>query len=444
MQARLFSPPEGVVSMRDSASQSHASWVSSVEHVGHSATGGFSSSIEYPVFATGDNTVISGALDRQMRLARLNQTNKNPPIDSAAKFYAYFSLREGGGYESVVYDTMLDTGAERPIRTKEVFIRKKSGKFFTPADWLLTLSPEKKTELYHLIEHAVRSEHPDRQLSQEVSPLHDRQEIFFAHPEFAFSGSEVIFYLDPGFFADAASGATVEVALDRSAIMPFLRDPSVVPAVKKQTPASLDGKKYVALTFDDGPNAKLTPKLLDILRDKGVHATFYVLGSNVERYADIVKREVEEGHEIGNHSWGHPNLKKTSSDGIFREIDSTNKKVFDASGTYPTTLRPPYGSYNDEVKKIANMPLVMWSVETLDWKNRNVQKNLRATLAQVHDGAIILFHDIHAESVDTIAPLIDELRKQGYELVTVSELYKKYHGESMTPGMVCFSATNCR
>ncbi len=130
--------------------------------------------------------------------------------------------------------------------------------------------------------------------------------------------------------------------------------------------------------------------------------------------------------------------------GALNEVQATSQKVMEVSGVYPKTLRPPYGAYTQLIKDAVGIPLSMWSVETLDWKYRNVQKNLQAALSQVRDGAIILFHDIHKESVDTIAPLIDELRQRGYEFVTVSELYQKYHGESMTPGMVCFSATNCR
>lgn len=143
-----------------------------------------------------------------------------------------------------------------------------------------------------------------------------------------------------------------------------------------------------------------------------MHATFFMLGQNVAGKEDIVKRMVSEGNEVGEHSWDHPSFTKLSNQAMRTQMQKTESAIQAAAGVAPKVFRPPYGAYNANVTKTVNKPLIMWSVDSMDWKNRNIDKNIRTTLAQVHDGAIILYHDIHKESVQTIPALIDALRKQ--------------------------------
>lgn len=184
------------------------------------------------------------------------------------------------------------------------------------------------------------------------------------------------------------------------------------------------GKKLVALTFDDGPSYATTARLLDVLKSKNVKATFFVVGSMMRRAPDLVQREVAEGHEVGSHTMGHVNLSLLNAAETRAEVESMNQLFMDVLGRSAEVMRPPYGNFTDVTKANVGMPMIYWTVDTLDWKYRDpetVRQNVRAA---VFDGAIILMHDIHSTTVDAIANVIDDLRAQGYEFLTVTELAK--------------------
>lgn len=186
--------------------------------------------------------------------------------------------------------------------------------------------------------------------------------------------------------------------------------------------SSIDPKKpMVALTFDDGPG-KRTGELLAQLEKYNAHATFFMLGQNVSRYPDVVKKMKEIGCELGNHSYSHKNLAKASVAGITDEVGKTNTNIAQIAGEGATVMRPPYGAISDTLKATVGMPMILWNIDTLDWKTRNAQKTIETTMNNVDDGDIILLHDIHTESVDAALKLIPMLEKVGYQLVTVSEL----------------------
>ena len=180
-------------------------------------------------------------------------------------------------------------------------------------------------------------------------------------------------------------------------------------------------KKKAALTFDDGPG-KRTGELLAQLEKYNAHATFFMLGQNVSRYPDVVKKMKEIGCELGNHSYSHKNLAKASVAGITDEVGKTNTNIAQIAGEGATVMRPPYGAISDTLKATVGMPMILWNIDTLDWKTRNAQKTIETTMNNVDDGDIILLHDIHTESVDAALKLIPMLEKAGYQLVTVSEL----------------------
>lgn len=183
---------------------------------------------------------------------------------------------------------------------------------------------------------------------------------------------------------------------------------------------------YVALTFDDGPHASNTPRLLDILRARNVKATFYVIGKNVDMYPGIVRRTVAEGHEIGNHTYNHPKLSSLGTDRVLSEIRRTDEAVFKAAGIRPKTLRPPYGallqSQRQMIHSTFGYPTIMWSVDPLDWKRPGSSVVTSRIISGTNQGAIILVHDLHASSVDAMPATIDALLKKGYRFVTVSQL----------------------
>ena len=181
------------------------------------------------------------------------------------------------------------------------------------------------------------------------------------------------------------------------------------------------GKPMVALTFDDGPG-KRTGELLEVIAQYHAHATFFMQGKNIPSYQDVVKRMKEIGCELGSHSFDHPNLSKLDEAGIRSQLDQTNQNLINAAGQAATVLRPPYGAIGSTLRAAAGMPLILWNIDTLDWKTRNAQATIDTVMQQVKDGDIILMHDIHSESVDAAIELIPKLIAEGYQLVTVSEM----------------------
>ena len=181
-------------------------------------------------------------------------------------------------------------------------------------------------------------------------------------------------------------------------------------------------KPMIALTFDDGPGAE-AGRILDVLEKYNARATFFMVGPMVNRYPETVKRISDLNCELGNHSTNHPKLTKLDAAGIKKEIQTTTDAIVKATGGKgPTVMRPPFGAVNETVKQTVGFPIIMWSVDTLDWKTRNTQKTIDNVLANAKDASVVLMHDIHKPSVDAAVQLIPKLIEKGYQLVTVSEL----------------------
>ena len=181
-------------------------------------------------------------------------------------------------------------------------------------------------------------------------------------------------------------------------------------------------KKYIALTFDDGPHPTLTPRLLDGLKERGAKATFFVVGIMTEENREIVVRMQKEGHQVGNHTYEHMDLS-----GAGKGVDSIKKNnellcgILD-EGCY--WVRPPWGYVTEEVKSEIDVPMVYWSIDTEDWLKLNVEKVLDAAL-QAGDGDIVLMHDIYPTTVEAALDFVDIMQSRGYEFVTVEELLEK-------------------
>jgi len=181
-------------------------------------------------------------------------------------------------------------------------------------------------------------------------------------------------------------------------------------------------KPMIALTFDDGPRASVTNRILDSLSQYGGRATFFMVGTNVPHNGDVIRRMVAQGCEVANHT---KYISKLSSDGIVSQVSAVNQKVAAVCGVSPVVMRPP-GGYVDahslSVLGSMGMPAIMWSIDTRDWQHRNAQRTINNVLSQVKDGDIILMHDIYDATADAAVVLIPELTARGYQLVTVSEL----------------------
>jgi peptidoglycan/xylan/chitin deacetylase (PgdA/CDA1 family) len=191
------------------------------------------------------------------------------------------------------------------------------------------------------------------------------------------------------------------------------------------TSVNVDGP-FVALTFDDGPHATNTPRLLKILADKGVKATFFVVGQCAQEYPEIMRQIAAEGHELANHSWSHPNFAKMSDAGVKSQIDKTADIIRETTGATTTLLRPPYGAVTTRQRRWLrdelDLKLIFWSVDPLDWKRPGPSVVAKRIASNAAPGGIILAHDIHAGTVDAMDQAIDELKARGYRFVTVSEL----------------------
>lgn len=199
-------------------------------------------------------------------------------------------------------------------------------------------------------------------------------------------------------------------------------EPKPAPAVP--APAPTTGNKVIALTFDDGPGP-YTAHLLDVLDQYGAKATFFLIGSKVSSQANVVRSIHARGHQLGNHSWSHPELPKLPVDQIAGEIDRTNDAIKQATGVTPAILRPPYGAVNGvvlEQLRLRGMSSILWSVDTRDWADRNSDIVCSRAVAGARPGAVILMHDIHQTSVGAVPCILSALKQQGYSFVTVQGL----------------------
>lgn len=194
-------------------------------------------------------------------------------------------------------------------------------------------------------------------------------------------------------------------------------------------------KPMIALTFDDGPYVRATVPILNTLKEYDCVATFFVLGNRVNNYKNIISRISNEGHEIGNHSYNHKQLTTLSSKELKDQIQRTQRAVLEVIGSEPKVLRPTYGSYNKDLRKSIDMPIILWSIDPQDWKIRDPKKINNHILSNVRDGDIILMHDIFESTADAIETLVPDLLNRGFQLVTISELYE-LRGEALEVGNI--------
>lgn len=178
----------------------------------------------------------------------------------------------------------------------------------------------------------------------------------------------------------------------------------------------------IALTFDDGPNCN-TNKILDILEKYNVKATFFILGTNIKGNEATIKRMNKLGMEIGNHMYSHKLITKLKNETIEKEITKVDNLIFEVVGKYPTLVRPSYGTFNKRIKSLIDRPIIIWNIDTLDWKYHNSKRISNNIIKKATDGDIVLMHDIYSATANSLEITIPKLLEKGYQLVTVSDLF---------------------
>ena len=186
------------------------------------------------------------------------------------------------------------------------------------------------------------------------------------------------------------------------------------------------GRKVVAITFDDGPHPENTPRLLDMLKERRIKATFYVVGNMVKYSPQLIRRMIAEGHEIGNHTVTHGNLARMSDDALRKELQAAHDQIIAETGVTPRTMRPPGGAIKKSQKELMlrefGYPTILWSVDPEDWKRPGPAVVTSRLVNGASPGGILLVHDLHKPTVDAMPSTLDQLLAQGYEFVTVTEL----------------------
>jgi len=199
---------------------------------------------------------------------------------------------------------------------------------------------------------------------------------------------------------------------------------------------NVDGP-YIAMTFDDGPHATNTAKLLEMAAERHIKLTFFVLGECVEQNPDVLRREVAEGHEIGNHSWSHPNLAKLSDANVRSQLQRTEDLIEKTAGIKPKLMRPPYGELTKRQRILVNhefgYKVILWDVDPLDWKRPGSDVVAQRIIAGARPGSIILSHDIHPPTIAAMPQVFDAPLAKGFKFVTVSELLAMDKGGERKP-----------
>lgn len=214
------------------------------------------------------------------------------------------------------------------------------------------------------------------------------------------------------------------------------------PPVEEPTPppTPVPKDKAVALTFDDGPSRDNDGKIIETLQANGAHATFFVLGNRARVDGDIMQMITGAGCEIASHSWDHPQLSKIKWKKVKSQLKRTDDIVAKLLNGYQITLlRPPYGSISKTMRKKIDKPMILWSLDTLDWKTRNAKKIFNRVKKEVKDGDIILMHDIHPETAEALTKIVPWLSEQGYDMLTVSELMER-KGKKLEAGKAYLDA----
>ena len=271
-----------------------------------------------------------------------------------------------------------------------------------------------------------------------MTDIEQKGTLEFCIPKFLFCCEELPFVRMHIFSVKAVSGwmkmkKTLVGILVFDMIMGMLclwaggkRQDTTAPAPQEVSAGKIAGEedveKKIALTFDDGPHPRYTEQLLDGLKERNVVATFFVTGENAQNYPNIIRREQEEGHLIGNHTYSHIQLTSGNRETFREELVKTNEILENITGEKVSFVRPPYGSWDKSFEKELNMFPVLWNIDPLDWCSHNAECIAAKVVEKAGDGDIILMHDYYDTSVTAALEVVDVLQKRGFQFVTVEEI----------------------
>ena len=292
---------------------------------------------------------------------------------------------------------------------------KEDGSVFT-LDQLFTDTSKAKEKLLEDLKSTLQDKQVEQSVVDQVSA--DLSATELSTWKFAYKDSQLVLY------PIKATNNVEEIALPISDFFDVIQSSYLTEKdaeLYKKAQAEKN-KKVVALTFDDGPDGNTTPQALDILAKYKIKATFFVQGKNIAGNESILKRMQSEGHEVGNHSWNHPVLTKLSLEDAKKQLTDTEDAITKVLGKSSKLMRPPYGAISDDIRNSLDLSFIMWDVDSLDWKSKNEAAILTEIQRQATNGSIILMHDIHQTSVNSLPKVIEYLQGQGYSFVTVSEL----------------------
>ncbi len=201
-------------------------------------------------------------------------------------------------------------------------------------------------------------------------------------------------------------------------------------------PASGERLPVLALTFDDGPNSTITPRLIDALNERGIHATFFMLGRLAERNPEVVAYAYASGHQICSHGWAHEYRLTTLDDaGLAVEVEDTARVIRNITGEDPSYLRPPYGAIDKKTASRIRFPLMLWNIDPRDWDSRDAEKVKQHILDYAFDGGVVLLHDCYESTLSGAMAAVDELQAAGWQFVTLAEYYDLFD-IALQPGVV--------
>ncbi|QJU05394.1 hypothetical protein FBF32_04160 [Candidatus Saccharibacteria bacterium oral taxon 488] len=393
-------------------------------------------SIEYPITSNSKiNKLIARTIDRADGDFRHTATNA-PTFDRPmTETISYQVTHNNSVALSIIVNIKQDMHGAHPVSLTHFWtFDKKSGEVIS-----LDNLTEKSEEATQAIVAAAQRD-VAQTIKQRQQPEANLEEMItketLANFTIADDGNTLVWPIGQASLLPSAYGEmTIKVPI--AAVAKYLQNPTArklanIPKPPEPKPkpapatptATNSGNKVIALTFDDGPGP-YTAQLLDILDQHGAKATFFLIGSKVSAQASVVRSIHARGHQLGNHSWSHPELPKLSVDQIAGEIDRTNEAIRQATGVKPSILRPPYGAVNGVVLeqiRARGMSSILWSVDTRDWADRNSQIVCSRAVAGAHPGAIILMHDIHQTSVNAVPCILNALKQQGYSFVTIQQL----------------------
>lgn len=222
-----------------------------------------------------------------------------------------------------------------------------------------------------------------------------------------------------GISLNLAGGRTQDEKVQREQ---SVREQGIKETVDENVSSVTEEAPKIAITFDDGPSSHCTGRLLDGLKERGVRASFFLIGKNVKENPDLVKRLYEEGHLIGNHTYNHVEITRISDEEAKKEIMDTDEAIYAITGKHVEYMRPPFGLWQEELEQELNVMPVMWSIDPLDWTTKNVDEIVNKVVTEAGENDIILLHDCYDSSVDAALRIIDILKKKGFEFVTADEL----------------------